>query len=254
MERNNIPFIHNWCDRWCERCSFTQRCAVFEMNESLSDEAADPENDAFWDTIASRFAAAHQMLVEGAAEHGLVLEEPTEAELAAYAREDDALQARLAENALIREADAYADTVELLFGETALWEAKGARLAQETELGIKTVEKGLSEVDLLADCRHVLGWYQHFIGIKFRRALQGLWEDDGNELQSDANGSAKIALLAVERSRIALKSLLQLLGHEDILLDLLAALERIEREGRRCFPEADRFRRPGFDDPIIHQN
>ena len=30
----NIPGIYNYCDRWCERCSFTDKCS----NYAISDE------------------------------------------------------------------------------------------------------------------------------------------------------------------------------------------------------------------------
>ena len=36
---NFISGIHNYCDRWCERCQFTSRCAVYAI------EQADPDID-----------------------------------------------------------------------------------------------------------------------------------------------------------------------------------------------------------------
>ncbi|GAB4092795.1 hypothetical protein [Flaviaesturariibacter terrae] len=253
---DNIPYIHNYCDRCCERCPLTARCAVFEMNQDLPPEAEDPENEAFWQTIASRLAGSLRMLQEGAAGHGIVLSEPDSDEYAAYAQQQEELRARIDACPLVQAARRYGDTVELLFTHSGLWERKGRELAQETTLGIKSVGTSMSEVELLADCRHVLGWYQHFIEIKFRRALHGLWDDDEEALepQSDANGSAKIALIAVDRSRLALTSLLRLAGEDDTVLDLLALLEVIGREGRALFPGADGFRRPGFDDIPDHQN
>ena len=54
----NVPFIHNYCDKWCERCTFTSRCAVFEQIENLSTEQKDASNEAFWtnlsDTLTDR--------------------------------------------------------------------------------------------------------------------------------------------------------------------------------------------------------
>ena len=242
----NIPFIHNYCDRWCERCNFTDRCAVFEMNQDGPPEAEDPGNEAFWQTLSARFAETHRILEEQAGKWGLVIEEPTPEEIAACAQHEESEMERMDRHPLIEAARRYGDSVGTLFSHSGIWEQKGQDLARETTLGIKTVQKGLDEADLLADCRHVLGWYQHFIEIKFRRALGGL--DEIEDLQSDANGSAKVALLAVERSRLALTTLLSLVGEDDGVLDLLALLERIGKEGRAAFPDAERFRRPGFDE------
>ncbi|RYY38653.1 MAG: hypothetical protein EOO08_13675 [Chitinophagaceae bacterium] len=223
---------------------------MFEMNEDLPPESTDVESGAFVELISTRLSEAYQALQEGCAECGIELQEPTETEWEEMRANDKALEARMEETELIRSARSYARSVELLLTQSPVWERKGKELAQATTLGIRSVEQGLSEVDLLADCRHVLGWYQYFIEVKFRRALHGLYtdRDDALEQQSGVHGSAKIALLAVERSRVALTSLLHLVGDDDGLLDLLAQLERIEREGRATFPGALGFVRPGFDE------
>jgi len=39
-EKEFIPGIYNYCDRWCERCPQTSHCLNFAMSE---EEFADPE-------------------------------------------------------------------------------------------------------------------------------------------------------------------------------------------------------------------
>ena len=51
-----IAGIYNYCDRWCERCTFTSRCAVYEDETGLSPEELDMSNKAFWDRIGENFA------------------------------------------------------------------------------------------------------------------------------------------------------------------------------------------------------
>lgn len=51
-----IPGIHNYCHRWCERCPFTERCAVFRdirAYETQHPEAGilDQVHDAFQKTF-----------------------------------------------------------------------------------------------------------------------------------------------------------------------------------------------------------
>src|SRR6476660_3695569 len=36
-----IPGIHNYCHRWCERCPFTDRCAVFRDTRKYQSDHPD---------------------------------------------------------------------------------------------------------------------------------------------------------------------------------------------------------------------
>ncbi|RYZ22333.1 MAG: hypothetical protein EOO16_09605 [Chitinophagaceae bacterium] len=252
----NIPGIYNYCDRWCERCPLTMRCAVFEMNTELDADAGEPEVEEMLGELGSRLAGALLLLEESAARWEVApFENSPEAE-AGFAGQQAPFESGLDASPLLQACNEYAETVELLFAEIGAWDSQGRELARAAALGIKTIDQGLAEIDLLSDCRHVLAWYQRFIGVKFRRALQGRLSGDAGDQghQSDWNGSAKVALAAVERSRLALTSLLRLLPDEDRVLGLLALLARIERLGRTEFPDADSFRRPGFDDPTISFN
>jgi hypothetical protein len=55
MGKDNISGIHNYCDRWCERCIYTSKCAVFESTSKLSSEQLDMDNNEFWDNLSSNF-------------------------------------------------------------------------------------------------------------------------------------------------------------------------------------------------------
>ena len=35
MGSNHITFISEYCDRWCERCAFTSRCAAYAVEAAL---------------------------------------------------------------------------------------------------------------------------------------------------------------------------------------------------------------------------
>ena len=65
---NAIPGIHNYCDRWCERCSFTSRCNVFEQTSDLPPEALDIRNKVFWDHLSKNFQNMINMVEQMAAE------------------------------------------------------------------------------------------------------------------------------------------------------------------------------------------
>jgi hypothetical protein len=64
----------------------------------------------------------------------------------------------------------------------------------------------------------------------------------------DSDGSAKIALIAVDRSIAAWGQMHQRLPQrEDDILDILVHLDRLRRKTETVFPNARAFVRPAFD-------
>src|SRR2546423_12370271 len=71
-----ISGIHNYCDRWCERCSFTSRCLVYATEEADSDSdpaSRDINNAVFWQKLASVFQETQEMISAWAVENGVDL-------------------------------------------------------------------------------------------------------------------------------------------------------------------------------------
>jgi hypothetical protein len=106
----------------------------------------------------------------------------------------------------------------------------------------------------LKDCFEVIQWYSTFIHVKLIRAITGKLGDDGweeeNGFQRDFDGSAKVAMIAVERSIQAWSIVYEMLPHsEDNCLKALAVLQKIMALVEKEFPRAKDFIRPGFDDP-----
>ena len=229
-----IPFIHNYCDRWCERCEFTQRCHVFAMEAEMSDEDKDIENGNFARTISNILDDARSMLAEKAEEFGIDLSQIPDAEM---------MESRDRKRKMVR-----SDELDEMATGYAL--AAGPILESIRE----TLPTSTSE-DLATDeMFQILGWYLFFISAKIQRGLNGIFDDDGdedwdelNDVQSDANGSVKIALIAIERSILAWTYIMPDGGSEDIrsMIDLL---ERIRTRTEEKFPIARQFIRPGFDE------
>ena len=68
------------------------------------------------------------------------------------------------------------------------------------------------------------------------------------ELQSDAYGTAKITLIALDRSLAAWSVLYpEYPAYEDKTLSILLHLDRLRRSLEVVFPAARAFVRPGFD-------
>lgn len=54
---NMISGIHNYCNRWCERCKFTTRCAVGVMDaeDRRDPRSLDPNNPEFFKKLHGGF-------------------------------------------------------------------------------------------------------------------------------------------------------------------------------------------------------
>ena len=127
---------------------------------------------------------------------------------------------------------------------------KTGELVSHLQMGIKTEADVLDTMTHLKDCEEVINWYLFFIDAKLQRALHGKLEgDDQDEFQKDSDGSAKIAIIAIERSIGAWTRLYELMpAAEDIALKALSLLSRLKQKTIAEFPKAMEFKRPGFDD------
>ncbi len=228
---NMIPGIYNWCDRWCERCAFTQRCTNFQMQP---DTDLDINSEEFWDEMSMIFSATMDLLKEMADERGIDLDEmePTEEEQQREKEKDDL--ATLNDCALL--ARNYDRQVRTWFEQLA---EKDPALLELREPDDKT-----------KDCLEVIQWYQHFIFIKLQRAFHAREDEIDFEIEpQDSNGTAKVTLIAMDRSIGSWGVILQQFPEdEDMIVQLLATLQKLRRLTEENFPDARAFVRPGLDE------
>jgi hypothetical protein len=123
---------------------------------------------------------------------------------------------------------------------------------REFDLSSKERRQGVPADREAGDPRDVIAWFHMMIHVKAMRALHGLAEDNPAERDwpPDHDGSAKVALIGIDRSHTAwldlvetgIASVSEVASFIDDLVWLRAALER-------TFPKARAFVRPGFDEP-----
>lgn len=248
----NIPGIYNYCDRWCERCCFTDRCAVYEEEKNDTAEEKDIQNKAFWDKLAQNFQKSIELLHELAREKGFDLNNIPHDEDERIELQRKNTRSLVKSDPLIVVCRDYAMQARKMMEDEELWRRKGEEMIQHQRMGVVDITELEDQLHLMKECKSVICWYLFFIEVKFSRALSGIidgWEDkDG--IQTDYNGSAKIALLAVHRTREAWTQLYTLIPDEDTVLPILASLSKIDAAAREKFPNAVKFLRPGFDDNI----
>lgn len=256
MKHKFIPGIYNYCDRWCERCTFTTRCRNFESTAKLSSEELDINNKAFWDHISNNFKKAIELLHKAAKEQGLDPDKLiTSEEGKAYERRRSFIKDTAENHELSKLGKRYQNEVMLFFKDevSKVLVEKTKRLVKDVHMGITSEEDAVHTMAGLSDCEGIIKWYLFFIDAKLQRALHGKIDGEGweqnNGFQKDSDGSAKIAIIAIERSMNAWVKLYELMpAAEDVALKSLSILSQLKKKALEEFPKAMEFRRPGFDD------
>jgi hypothetical protein len=102
------------------------------------------------------------------------------------------------------------------------------------------------------DPRSVISWFHLLIHVKAMRALRGLAEADPADKSwpADHDGSAKVALIGIDRSQTAWLDLVdEGLATPDEAVPFIEDLSWLRDALERTFPNARAFVRPGFDEP-----
>jgi hypothetical protein len=249
---DHIPGIYNYCDRWCERCPFTARCLNFEMSEDKFGDLQDGDvsNQVFWQRLSETLQETMNMLVEMAEERGIDLD--------ALEGEDDAdPENPLAEKPVVHiiahMAKSYITTIDKWFDENVyIFEDDARQLATISAMAPSRHQVDQEDTVTLIDSAEVIRWYQHQIYVKLQRALHSVGNEEFeilNGFPKDSDGSAKVALIGMDRSISAWGKMINYFPHlEDNILGVIAHLERLRRRTENEFPAARAFVRPGFDE------
>ena len=254
MEHNFIPGIYNYCDRWCEHCSFTSRCRSYERTSELTQEQTNIGNDAFWENMSAGFEQAVTLIREAAKEQGIDLDAAMEEmDHSAYEQKQAGIKDSIKNHPLTTLGDQYMKTTQPFISEKDLLKETTDQLLQQVGLNLLTEKEVIQSVKDIGDCFDVITWYLFFINSKLHRALSGKLEDEDDETEydfpKDYNGSAKIAHIAIERSMGAWMKLYTLVpSFEDTALNALSLLSKMKNLVIETFPQAMAFKRPGFDD------
>jgi len=224
MLTERIEFISEYCDRWCERCAFTTRCSAYAVQAALG---------MCGDLAEALHLAVGAPMSKGAASRPVTrieVGQPTPQEV----RELEAVVKAHAKR--ITEAPLTKNAMEVAVAEHR-WLHEHAAIRESAD-------------GLIREALAIVLWDSTFIGGKLTRAVHGrdLGNDpDGDPIQNDWNGSAKIALIAIERSESAWQAIARATGNV-AAAELASALGTLRGKVEDAFPFARLFIRPGFDE------
>ncbi|PKL51042.1 MAG: hypothetical protein CVV39_00415 [Planctomycetes bacterium HGW-Planctomycetes-1] len=245
-----ISGIYNYCDRWCERCEFTSRCMNYAMCEDKFDtpKSRDMNNKVFWDKMQGIFSVTIEMAKEAAGKMGIDLNSIDFEEAEKHEKQVHEFSKNQPYSKIAFE---YIDMVKRWFDSNEkLLEEKAQELLTHFEAEIPGT-KPVDEAIKIKDCLEIVRWYQHQIYVKLCRAASGTIRGELEEIeycQEDADGSAKVAIIGIERSISAWGGLLDHFPQqEQEVLNILVKLKTLLKLVEISFPNARAFVRPGFD-------
>jgi hypothetical protein len=230
---NRIDFISAYCDSWCARCAYTSRCSAFAVRAAIA-MCDDPREGL---ELAIGVPHPVEETQNEPAKSWLDFENAhiSEQELSRLQRSEEARHARVEATPIMKSAWAIPMT-------SLRWlraRAETVRAAAD---------------DVLKEALEIAQWDATFVTAKLGRALDGRdrhahGEDlDDHPVQNDWNGSAKVALISLERSEMAWRVIAQSTG-DDEPAALAEHIAGLRREVESVFPNARSFVRPGFDEP-----
>ena len=247
----HIPGIYNYCDRWCERCSFTSRCLNYKMSEEkFSDpETQDASNEAFWEKLSETFQETLSLLKEMAEEQGIDLDS---IEVDKEEQRRDILDEDTVVHMILHLSKSYISKVNDWF-DNDIYHVGDAQDESTVEAyTFKIDSMSQEDTNMLKDSVEVIRWYQHQIYVKLRRALSSANEEqteDWDDFPKDSDGSAKVALIGIDRSISAWGKVLEYFPwQKNTLLTIIASLKHLCQMIEKDFPDARSFVRPGFDE------
>lgn len=247
-----IPGIFNYCDRWCERCEMTNKCANFALTtaDCMNEEDYQNNNEKFWQKFSEIMETTLELVMEFSANEGIDLDS---IDYNAIKEREEKIHKQACQTDISKISKNYIDIAGKWFDESKnIFIEKEKQLITELEMDLpKSNPDG--EAAILKDAISVIMWYKFQIHVKIIRAVSGSMEDeelaDEYDFPKDSAGSAKVALIGIDRSISAWEKLLIYFpDEEDSFLKILVLLVKLRKEVEKTFPDARNFIRPGFDE------
>ncbi len=243
---NYIPNIYNFCDRWCQRCGFTNNCEASAVPDNI--KVDDVKNRIFWQDIEKHLLEIQKMVIETAAEKALSL---TEFEAPKQKKNFDLFQRDAKSNNILKAGRLYEDMVDDWFDdaiENNIIEIVETPSGSAHKLVKENLIENSSQVN---DMLEVVLRYQLQVYLKLSRTFysRGVEAETEKTEALDSLGTAKAILSLLDRSLAAWGIILQNRQFDfDSAFDMLLLIIRLRNNINLEFPDARKFVRPGLDE------
>ncbi len=259
-EENFIPGIFNYCDRWCERCLYTNRCRTFAMEKELREislteereKKSREENKQFWNQIDQALSEASEIYDDllpkekknTLSEIHFLFDEDEKEDAEEAMKDFEDIHKKVENQPLSKTAFRYEAAVRKWFEERKdLLKINFNSPEKESKVKYQDIDDP-QLLNTLSESVDIILWYKIQIGIKIQRALASFFEEDteGDFLEDfpkDSDGSAMVALKGINRSLGAWNQLFKILKSEkEHIAPFIVLLFLLRAELIKLFPGA----------------
>jgi len=229
----NIAGIFNYCNRWCERCKFTDRCTNYQFEKELGFYDRNTDKEKMVEDLGAILSGTLSFLKSKM--DGLDID------ISQYAEVENVDRNPARHHILAEQSRKY-------MKQMSKWLEGNFDYFSEIASNLFNVSrKSFNELNYHLE---TIGWHMTMIPVKIVRALNPKKEFHDDEFyETDSNTTAKLVLECIDESIVSLSFLHQKLSKKgDNILDFLAMLSQIKAGLEKEFPRAKEFVRPGLDE------
>jgi hypothetical protein len=248
----NIAGIYNYCDRWCERCRFADRCATFKFGKKLEAMVKEGLEDGEQEEFILK--TSFEILPGKNSFFAEEPDDPDEEELEEFKQHQERREERIKGHELNKISRAYCDAIYQIIKNRERTEFLDG-IEMDKELA-EQMEAGLAPdlFKILSTQHEAILRFSAAVHVKLHRALDDWFdlmdgEGDSEFTRNDMNGTAKLVLVMIDEmveSWMKLKNAPE--GFEKEIDKLFDDLLRIRDLTEYQFPEAREFVRMGHDE------
>lgn len=246
-----IPGIFNYCDRWCDRCNYTNRCTLFisesqiEVDLILSDEDINDPN-VYSKIVSGSLRKSFDKLINEEDENNIedLFQSDEEEHFCFDDSECDEVESS--------EDLSITDVTHPLIDMTNVFYQKVSLLYEKIQTAYGSTSEKNQKSNPFSEDFETLLWYSPQINVKTRIcfwSLNIMKKESLNEFENETlNVNSRIAYIGVSR---CIKTLQKLINEEtdfnEDFLNLLGIIFQIKDAFIEIFPDSPAYRRPYFD-------
>jgi len=229
----NITGIFNYCNRWCERCKFTDRCTNYQFEKELGFYDGKDDKEKMIENLGAILSGTLSFLKSKMNEMDIDISNYEEDEKREINQARNHPLAILAKN-YMKQTSKWMDSNFNYFSDVA------AKLFNISRKSFKELNVHLETI----------GWHMTMIPVKIVRALNPReYDDDQDFHEHDSNATAKLVFECIDESIASFSFLHEKLSKKsDEILDFLTILSQIKAGLEKELPNARNFVRPGLDE------